>query len=102
MLNKMIVIAVIVATSLMTPAKVDAYGACHVGYTHVGPNGVQHYGETAYRGPNSSGYAQHGSAYGAGGAYHAGSGAAYGGAYGGAYHYSGGTAAGGYHYNYVR
>jgi hypothetical protein len=95
MLNKMIAIAAIVAASLLTPSKVDAYGACHVGYTHVGPSGVQHYGATAYHGPNSSGYAQHRSAYGAGGAYHGGSGAAYGG--GGAYHYSGGAA----HYNYA-
>ena len=102
MLNKMIVIVVMVAAMLLTPSKVDAYGAAHVGYTHVGPSGVQHYGATAYHGPNSSGAAHHASAYGAGGSYHAGGGAAYGAGGGGAYHYSGGTAAGGYHYNYVR
>lgn len=107
MLSRMLMIVSIVVAALLMPSNVDAYGAAHVGYTHVGPRGVQHYGATAYHGPNSSGYARHGSAYGAGGAHHAGSGAAYGHAgYDGAYHYSGGTAAGGYHggyhYAYVR
>ncbi len=31
---------------LLTASEVHAYGAAHVGYTHVGPNGVQHYGAT--------------------------------------------------------
>ena len=97
--------AALIGAALLSPAPVDAYGAAHVGYTHVGPNGVQHYGETAYRGPNSAGYAQHASAYGANGAYHAGSGAAVahpGYPAAGAYHYGGTAAAGGYHYAYVR
>ncbi|MDB5309812.1 MAG: hypothetical protein JWO38_4014 [Gemmataceae bacterium] len=107
MLNRMIVI--MIAAALLTPSQVDAYGAAHVGYTHVGPSGVQHYGANAYRGPNGAYGGSHAAAYGAsGGAYHAGSGGAYhtgyGGATGGAYgyHYSGGAAGGSYHYAYVR
>jgi hypothetical protein len=97
--------ATLIAVALLSPAEVDAYGAAHVGYTHVGPNGVQHYGETAYRGPNSAGVAAHGSAYGANGAYHAGTAAAVhlGAPAAGGYHYSAGAATGGaYHYAYVR
>src|SRR5262249_39592387 len=37
--------------ALLTPTEVDAYGAAHVGYTHVGPNGAYHVGETAVAGP---------------------------------------------------
>ena len=33
--------------ALLTSSKVHAWGACHVGYTHVGYGGVQHYGRTA-------------------------------------------------------
>lgn len=98
-------IAVLIAGTLMSPVPVDAYGAAHVGYTHVGPNGVQHYGETAYRGPNSAGYAAHGSTVGTNGAYRGGEAyhTGYGGAAAGGYHYTGATAAGGsYHYAYVR
>ena len=93
----------LVAVAMMSPSPVDAYGAYHRGYTHVGPNGVYHYGQTAYRGPYSSGASAHVSGYGAyGGAYHAGyGGAAYHPAYGG-YHYGGTAAVGGYHYGYVR
>lgn len=32
---------------LLTPISADAYGAAHVGYTHVGPNGAYHVGGTA-------------------------------------------------------
>ena len=89
-----IVLPVIAAAlaAVLIPSEVRAYGAAHVGYTHVGPNGVYHAGATEVRG-----------GYGGAGAYHAG----YGGAsYGGGYHYSagysGGAAYGGYHYEYVR
>jgi len=107
MLNKIILPAVGAALmALLTPSVVDAYGAAHVGYTHVGPSGVQHYGATAARGPGGAYAGGHESAYGAsGGAYHAGYGGAYGGAAGGYhynYHYSGGAAAGGYNYGYIR
>lgn len=43
----------------MTPNGADAYGAAHVGYTHVGPNGVYHVGETA-AGGYGSGAARYG------------------------------------------
>jgi hypothetical protein len=107
---------VAVAAVALTPAAADAYGAAHVGYTHVGPNGVYHTGATA--GPNgyhtSTGYHST-NPYGAnyhygatstpyGGGYHYGA-TGYGGAgYGyGGYHYSTGYGTGGgYHYSYVR
>ena len=76
----------VAALTLTTASEAHAYGACHAGYTHVGPNGVQHVGYTAASGPGGS-------------AYHSSSG----GSYGGGYHYnesSGGAAAGGYHYSY--
>jgi hypothetical protein len=41
---------VAVVAALLTPALASAYGACHVGCTHVGPNGVYNARETAYRG----------------------------------------------------
>jgi hypothetical protein len=78
--------------ALLTTTHAQAYGAAHVGYTHVGPNGVQHYGATAAKGPNGAAYSSHGGAYGASGSAHYSSGAAYhtngysGAAYGGAYH----------------
>jgi hypothetical protein len=118
MLRKIASLAVAV---FLLPATVHAYGAAHVGYTHVGPNGVYHTGETVAHGPGGT-YA-HGStgAYGAGGnAYHSESsagayhGPAGGGAYGEhsstEYHYSpsySGSTYGGaaYHsssYGYVR
>jgi hypothetical protein len=85
------------ALLLATTAKVQAWGAAHVGFTHVGPNGVQHYGATEVRGPYGSYGGAHYGAYGGGESYHAGYGASSG------YHpytptYSGGYAAGGYHY----
>ena len=52
---------------LVVPSLVSAYGAAHVGYTHVGPSGVQHYGETAAHGPGGAYAGSHGSAYGSGG-----------------------------------
>jgi hypothetical protein len=108
MLNKMILPVIVTALAiLLLPSEVRAYGAAHVGYTHVGPNGVYHAGATAVRGPGG-GYAggyrggAYGGAYG-GAAY---GGAAYGGAAYGGYHYTtgyGGSAAyGSAHYAYVR
>jgi len=106
MLNKIILLAVVAALgALLTPAKVDAYGAAHVGYTHVGPNGVYHEGATVAGG--YGGDYRGGAAYGVD--YRGG--AAYGGAYrGGAaygdYHYTtgyqGGVAVSGGSYAYVR
>jgi hypothetical protein len=88
---------------LGSSSQVHAWGAAHVGYTHVGPGGVQHYGATAAVGPGGAYGGAHASAYGAGSAYHAGYGSAT--TYGGtaAYHSyapnSGGAyAVGGYHY----
>ena len=102
MLNKIILPAVVAAlAALLTPSQAGAYGAAHVGYTHVGPNGVYHTGATAASGPGGTYAGGHTSAYGyGGGSYHAGyGGAAYGGAYGGAayggYHYSAGYHTGG-------
>jgi hypothetical protein len=99
MLKKIMLPALALAVAaLWAPAKAEAYGAAHVGYTHVGPNGVYHTGATAVSGP--------GGAYGrttttAGGAYGATYHAGYGGASvsGGAYHYNTGYSAGGYHYS---
>jgi hypothetical protein len=59
---------------LDTSAQAHAWGAYHAGYTHVGPNGVQHVGYTAAAGP---GGVYGGAHYGAAG---------YGGAYGGAHY----------------
>jgi len=83
MMNKIVLLVIVgVVGVLLMPSQVDAYGAAHVGYTQVGPNGVSHTGATAVSGPNGTAAVGHTSAYGAGGAY------------------GGGAAAGGYHYNY--
>jgi hypothetical protein len=113
MLNKItLLLAAGALMALVTPTKVDAYGAAHVGYTHVGPNGVYHTGETAVAGPGGVAVGGRTTAAGyGGGVYHEGAAAGttgYGGAaYGGStYHYSpsyyGGTAVGGASYGYVR
>ena len=84
------------ALLLATSTKAHAWGAAHVGYTHVGYGGVQHYGYTAARGPYGGYSGGHVSGYGyGGGSYHAGYG--YGDRYGGygGYHYGGYS---GYHY----
>jgi hypothetical protein len=108
MLNKLIVFVLVVALGLLLPSTVDAYGAAHVGYTHVGPNGVQHYGATETRSPygesyhsSASGSTAYGGAY-RGETYHAGYGGAAVGTTG--YHYTTGGAAygGAYNYGYVR
>jgi hypothetical protein len=106
MLKQIILLAAVAAlATFLTPAKVDAYGAAHVGYTHVGPNGVYHEGATVAGG--YGGEYRGGAAY--GGEYRGG--AAYGGEYrGGAaygdYHYTtgyqGGVAVSGGSYGYVR
>lgn len=103
-----VAIFAVVLIVLILPAVASAYGAAHVGYTHVGPNGVYHTGATAAYGPGGAAATSHTTAVGYGGsAYHSSSGAAVG--YGGAagYHYSAGySAAGAYgstaHYGYVR
>ena len=81
-------------------ARAEAWGARHVGYTHVGPSGVQHYGRNVVSTPSGVYGGGHSSAYGAyGGAYHSdyryGATRAYTPTYGGGY------AAGGYHYGGV-
>jgi hypothetical protein len=111
MLSKIILLSISVAlVAMLMPSEVNAYGAAHVGYTHVGPNGVYHTGRTAAYGPGGAYAGGHTSAYGYGGAYHAGYGGAehagYGGAAYGGYHYSagysGGAAYRGAYYGYVR
>lgn len=91
MLHKLILPAAAAALFVLAlPSQAGAYGAAHVGYTHVGPAGVYHTGETAVAGPRGVATTGHTTAVGAGGAtYHSGYGAAagYGGAavgYGGA------------------
>src|SRR5271166_6347867 len=66
MLKKIILAAFAAALVVLgVPAVVSAYGACHVGYTHAGPNGVYHTGETVARGPGGGVYAGgHTTAYG--------------------------------------
>jgi hypothetical protein len=99
--------AVAAALVLMAlPSPGGAYGARHVGYTHVGPGGVYHTGRTAVAGPGGVrvGGSTTAAGYGGGvyrGGYRAGVG--YGGAVGGAagYRYAGGyggAAVGGYRY----
>jgi hypothetical protein len=100
MLRKTMFLAVTATIlTLLSTGDAKAWRAAHVGYTHVGPNGVQHWGRTAAAGPGGA-YAG-GSRYASYGGYHAG----YGGAYGGAYHYGagyGGEAYGGYRAGYYR
>jgi hypothetical protein len=85
MLRKALMLAAAATVlSLLTSASAQAWGAYHVGYTHVGYGGVYHYGRT-YAG-GYGGYDR----YRYGGAYHYGG---YGGydryRYGGLYHYGG-------------
>src|SRR5260370_23519181 len=79
MLKKIFLAAVAAAlVALLTPSEAGAYGAAHVGYTHVGPNGAYHTGRTVASGPGGTYAGGHTSAHGAGGATYRG-GAAYGG-----------------------
>jgi hypothetical protein len=78
--------------TLLTAPEARAWGRAgfHVGYTHVGPGGVEHWGRTAVAGPYGSYSGGHYGAYGRyGGSYHAG--------YGSVDRYGGGAAYGGYH-----
>jgi len=52
MLTKIILPAVTAAlVMLVLPSRLEAYGAAQVAYTHVGPNGAYHVGETAVARP---------------------------------------------------
>jgi hypothetical protein len=85
MQSKFILSAIATAVSfLLIPSQLDAYGACHVGYTHVGSNGVYHAGGTAAYGERGR----------YGGAYHA----EYGEAHTSSSHYAGVTNDRGSHY----
>src|SRR5947209_9480313 len=99
MLIKLTVPVVVAAlAALLMPSEVRAYGAAHVGYTHVGPNGVYHTGETAAVGPRGAYEGGRTTAAGYGGAeYHAGYGHT---EYRYAPSYAGGTQSA--HYAYVR
>ncbi|MCE9566971.1 MAG: hypothetical protein K8U57_33635 [Planctomycetes bacterium] len=110
MLRKSLFTAIAAAlVALLSPSDAHAWGARHVGYTHVGPNGVTHYGHTAGVGPYGAYSGSHVSHYGAGGDYRAGGGYGerYGAGYGG-YHYGTGYGAygagygGAYHYGTVQ
>jgi hypothetical protein len=69
MLKKMVLAALATALGvLVLPSLVSAYGACHVGYTHVGPNGAYRTSETVARGPEGAYAGGRTTAYGAGGA----------------------------------
>jgi hypothetical protein len=89
-MKKILCIALVAAAaSLMTSTKAQAWGAAHVGYTHVGPEGVQHYGRTAAYGPSGAYSGAHYGSYGAYGSSHAayGHSETYGHSSYGAYHY---------------
>lgn len=91
MLNKLALAAAAAAlVVLATPAGVDAYGAVHRGYTHVGPGGVYHTGRTVVDTPRGVAVTGRTTAVGAGGGvYRSGYGAGVGyGGYG-AYGYRG-------------
>ena len=109
MLKKIITLATVAAlAALLMPSEVGAWGAAHVGYTHVGTGGVYHTGRTVAAGPGGVYAGGHTGAQGAyGGAYRAGYGGAvgYGGAYGGSYYRAGsagGAAYGAARYGYIR
>src|SRR5579884_151841 len=102
MLKKIIALATMAAlAALLMPSKVDAWGAAHVGYTHVGPGGVYHAGRTVAAGPGGVYAGGRTGAYGAyGGVYRGGYGA-YGTYRGGYGAYGGYGAATRYHYSAV-
>jgi hypothetical protein len=80
--------------SLALSSEARAWGAYHVGYTHVGPAGDYHWGRTGAYGGGYDRYRYGGSHYGSygyGGAYH----------YDG-YHYGGYGYGGAYRYGYRR
>ena len=47
-----VVSSVAALAALLMPSRAAAWGAAHVGYTHVGPNGVYHTGRTVAAGPS--------------------------------------------------
>jgi hypothetical protein len=52
MKNKILAMGTLAALSaLLTPSKVDAWGAAHVGYTQVWPSGVYHTSRPVETGP---------------------------------------------------
>jgi len=83
MLHKSLFVACLAVLALLaTSSKVQAWGAAHVGYTHVGPYGAYHVGGTAFGG-GYGGY-RYGGGYGYGGGYRYGGYGGYGyGGYGG-------------------
>jgi hypothetical protein len=109
MLSKIITLAAVAALAiLLMPSRADAWGAAHVGYTHVGPGGVYHTGRTVAAGPRGVYAGGRTGAYGAyGGGYRAGYRGAvgYGGGYYGGAAYGGGYYGGGAYgarYGYIR
>lgn len=50
MLRTLIPVVAAALAALLTPGEARAWGAMHVGYTHVGPYGAYHYGGTAVGG----------------------------------------------------
>jgi hypothetical protein len=120
MLNKIITLAAVAALAiLLIPSRLDAWGAAHVGFTHVGPGGVYHAGRTVVGGPGgfyaggrAAGFGPYGGFYhggwgsgvGYGGFYQPGwgSGLGYGGVYRGYYGcYPGGPAFGPAGFGYI-
>jgi hypothetical protein len=96
--------------AVLTAREARAWGAYHVGYTHVGYGGVQHYGRTyaygargVYAGGRGYGHAGYHAGYAYGDPY--GVYGAYAPAYYGGYHYGGfgyGRVSGGYRAGYYR
>jgi hypothetical protein len=83
MSRKTLIVALLaLLTVLLTTNKLDAWGAYHVGYTHVGPSGAYHYGRTEV-----GGYGRYGGydRYGYGDRYRSYGGYGYGGYHYGAY-----------------
>lgn len=86
MLRNILCVALMAAAAtLATASRARAWGAYHVGITHYGPEGVQHYGRTAAVGPYGAYSGAHYGSSGAYGGYHAGY--SEGARYGSAYHY---------------
>ena len=82
--NLCLALAAAVAMLIVSP-KAQAWGAYHVGYTHVGPAGVQHYGRTVGVGPYGVSSSARYGAYGANASYR--TGAIYGAGAGSTYRY---------------
>jgi heterogeneous nuclear ribonucleoprotein A1/A3 len=107
MLNKIMMLVIAAGlTALLTPSRLEAWGAAHVGVTRVGPGGVYHAGRTAVAGPGGV-YAGGRAGYAGYGGYRAGYGYSRGVGYGGAYGYRAGYAgyggaAYGARYGYIR